>query len=207
MAAGINRRGLLRAGAVGVVGTSALAHAPVAVAESSRSPAPGLMQQVRAAAREYGVPVALLLAMGYVNTRWEMPPPEASAYRPGDPEGRGSYGVMALVRNPTADTVGLAARLTGLSDEALMADLSANLRGGAAVLAHSQGNAKPAQPARWLGGVAGAGGSGPAVRATTGVGGGDLYAEQVGDVLARGFSLRTRSGEQVALSATDAGSS
>ena len=38
------------------------------------------------ASREYGVPRDLLLAMGYVNTRWEMPPPSASDYESGDPE-------------------------------------------------------------------------------------------------------------------------
>ena len=33
-----------------------------------------LDEEVRAAAGEYGVPEELLLAMGYVNTRWGMPP-------------------------------------------------------------------------------------------------------------------------------------
>jgi hypothetical protein len=36
------------------------------------------------ASREYGVLRDLLLAMGYVNTRWEMPPPSASDYEEGD---------------------------------------------------------------------------------------------------------------------------
>ena len=67
------------------------------------------------ASREYGVPRDLLLAMGYVNTRWEMSPSSASDYESGDPEGRGDYGVMALVRNPTRDTRGKASSLTGLS--------------------------------------------------------------------------------------------
>ena len=67
------------------------------------------------ASREYGVPRDLLLAMGYVNARWEMPSPSASDYESGDPEGRGNYGVMALVRNPSRDTLGKASSLTGLS--------------------------------------------------------------------------------------------
>ena len=55
------------------------------------------------AAERYGVPKELLLAMGYVNTRWEMPPPEASAHEEGEakegaPEARGAYGIMQLVR-------------------------------------------------------------------------------------------------------------
>jgi hypothetical protein len=35
------------------------------------------------ASREYGFPRELLLAMGYVNTRWKMPPPSASYYESG----------------------------------------------------------------------------------------------------------------------------
>lgn len=198
MGSAITRRTLFGMGAAGLVGTTALVNAPRVVADTPR-PTAGLAREVRAAAREYGVPAALLLAMGYVNTRWEMPDPEVVAYRSGDPERRGAYGVMALVRNPVADTVGVAARLTGLSERALMTDLSANLRGGAALLAHSQGRARPRHPARWLGGLAGGGGAGPIVRATEGVGGGDLYAEQVGDVLARGFTLRTSAGEHMSL--------
>ena len=38
-----------------------------------------LEQEFRAAAAEYGVPVELLKAMGYVNTRWEMPSGESSS--------------------------------------------------------------------------------------------------------------------------------
>ena len=34
--------------------------------------------EFEAAAKKYEVPKELRLAMGYVNTRWEMPPPEAS---------------------------------------------------------------------------------------------------------------------------------
>jgi hypothetical protein len=45
------------------------------------------------------------MAMGYVNTRWEMPPPEASDYIPGDIHGRGAYGIMQLVQNPWEDTL------------------------------------------------------------------------------------------------------
>ncbi len=34
-----------------------------------------LAAEFRAASEEHGVPEDLLLAMGYVNTHWEMPPP------------------------------------------------------------------------------------------------------------------------------------
>ncbi|CAN5799594.1 hypothetical protein BH18ACT11_BH18ACT11_02440 [soil metagenome] len=68
------------------------------------------------ASREYGVPRDLLVAMGYVNTRWEMPPPSASDFESGDPEGQGNYGVMALTRNPSRDTLGKAASYCGSID-------------------------------------------------------------------------------------------
>ena len=72
-----------------------------------------LKAQFETAARKYKVPVELLLAMGYYNTLWEMPPPSASAYRKGDPEGR-DYGMMQLTQNPFRNTLGKAAKLTGL---------------------------------------------------------------------------------------------
>jgi len=46
------------------------------------------------------------MAMGYVNTRWEMPQPEANAYERGDPHGWGPYGIMTLVQNPYSDILG-----------------------------------------------------------------------------------------------------
>jgi hypothetical protein len=64
----------------------------------------------------------LLLAMGYYNTLWEMPPPSASAYRQGDPEGRGDYGIMQLTQNPSRNTLGKAAKLTGFSEAQLKND-------------------------------------------------------------------------------------
>ena len=46
------------------------------------------------------------MPMGYVNTRGEMPPPEASDYVPGDIHDRGAYGgIMQLVQNPWEDTL------------------------------------------------------------------------------------------------------
>lgn len=201
MRQGMTRRDLLRLGAAGLAGTVLLSDAALAAATGRMGSS--LLGEVQEAARKYGVPVAVLLAMGYVNTRLAMPAPEVTAYRQGDPEGRGIYGLMALVRNPAADTVGLASEITGLSPRELISDRSANLHGGAALLAHSQG-ARPPLARDWLGAVAGSGGDGPVVHATAGVGGGDLYADQVADVLARGFSTRTSSGELVALAAQQA---
>ena len=200
MSRAMGRRDLLRLGAVGVVGTAFLGnpHAVAAVATARTAPR-GLTAQIEHIAGTYGVHVSLLLAMGYVNTRWEMPPPSTSAYQYGDPHGLGVYGVMALVRNPEADTVGTASRITGLSLDALMTDRAANLAGGAALLAWSQGRGTPPRAPDWLPAVAGAGGNGPTVQAIAGVGGGDLYTEQVADTLSSGFTLRTSDGERVEL--------
>lgn len=200
------RRDLLRVGAVGVAGTVILGNASaVADVVAARTTPLRLAAQIQRIAGAYGVPVALLLAMGYVNTRWEMPPPSVTAYQEGDPHGQGVYGVMALVRNPEADTLGTASKLTGLSPAALMSDRAANLAGGASLLAWSQGRGGPPQASDWLPALAGPGGRGPRVHATAGVGGGELYAEQVADALSSGFSLHTSSGESLALAARSGG--
>ncbi len=49
-----------------------------------------LESEFEEAAGKYRVPVALLLALGYVNTRWKMPLPSASDYEEGSPEGKGT---------------------------------------------------------------------------------------------------------------------
>ena len=108
--------------AIGLIGSAANVSAQQA----------SLADEFASASEEYGVPGELLLAMGYVNTRWEMPPPTASDYEQGEIEGRGAYGIMALLQNPSRDTLGRAAELTGLSEEELKNDRAANVRGGGA---------------------------------------------------------------------------
>jgi hypothetical protein len=120
------------AAVLGVVGSEKL-FAQVDPAYSS------LVEEFEEAADEYDVPVSLLLAMGYVNTRWEMPSPEASAYEPGDAQGRGAYGIMQLVRNDDEDTLGEASRLTGIPEEELKRDRGSNILGGAALLREVRG--------------------------------------------------------------------
>jgi len=193
------RRGLISWGTAGAVGMALPLGIPGVDEAEARANTNQLRRRFESAAGTHDVPQELLLAMGYVNTRLRMPDPTAVAFRMGDPEARGAYGVMALVRNPWEDTLGLAAELTGLSPETLVSDLAANLQGGAAVLAHSQGPSRPAHARGWLGAVAGDGGHGPDVRACAGVGAGDDYAAQVATVLSNGFSERLTSGERVRL--------
>jgi hypothetical protein len=150
------------------------------------------------AAEEYDVPASLLLAMGHVNTRWEMPPPEASAYKPGDPHGRGAYGIMQLVQNDFENTLGEASELTGISEEKLKTDRKSNILGGAALLAESQGE-KPPRLGDYFGAVAGKGGRGKSFEAVTGVGAGELYADQVFETLKKGSLEKILDGEEVDL--------
>ncbi len=138
--------------------------------------------------------------MGYVNTRWEMPPPESNEYEPGDLHGWGSYGIIQLVQNPFSNTLGEAWKLTGIPEEQLKTDRRSNIMGGAALLAESQ-RARPTRLGDWYGAVAGKGGRGKSYEAVAGVGAGELYAEQVFETLKKGAQAKTRDGEQVSLPA------
>src|ERR687889_2480905 len=140
------RRDFLRLGGAGLAGATLLGSAGGRVLAQTDS---SLKEQIKTAAREYKVPVELLLAMGYCNTLWEMPPPSASAYRKGDPEGRGDYGIMQLTQNPSRNTLGEAAKLTGLSKARLKNDRSANIEGGAAFLSDLLGKRRPKRLDGW----------------------------------------------------------
>src|ERR687890_971848 len=175
----MSRRGFLRLSGASMVGAALLGMVGSGwVFAQEQSPYSSLLAEFKEAAKEYEVPVSLLLAMSYVNTRWEMPPPEASAYETGNPHGRGAYGIMQLVQNDTADTLGEASRLTGISEEELKTDRRSNILGGAALLAEAQGE-KPYRLGDYFGAVSGKGGRGKPYEAVAGVGAGRLFAEQV----------------------------
>ena len=127
-----------------------------------------------------------------------MPSLEASAYESGNPHGRGAYGIMQLVQNPSSDTLGEASRLTGISEETLKTDRRSNILGGAALLAESQGE-RPATLGDYFGAVDGKGGNGKRYEAVAGVGAGELYAEQIFETLRQGAQASTLDGEQVSL--------
>lgn len=186
---------LCGAGLAGTVLLGTVGSRGVLAQESS-----SLVEEFEEAAEKYHVPKELLLAIGYVNTHWEMPPPETSEYEEGELDGKGTYGIMALVRNPSADTLGEASRLTGISTEKLKTDRKSNILGGAALLAKSQGE-RPTTLGDYLGAVDGEGGNGEVFEAVSGIGGGELYADQVSDTLKKGASARTKSGEEVSLPA------
>ena len=171
----MDRRGFLRLGGAGIAGAVLLGSASGGGALARTKPS--LDAEFGTAADEYRVPKELLLAVGYVNTLWEMPPPDASPYEPDDLHGRGTYGIMQLVQRPSKDTLGRAASLTGLSRERLKTSRAANVSGGAAVLSDMAGDAKPSDLDGWYDVVAEYG-SGP------------LYANEVYGTLHRGASAK-----------------
>ena len=184
---GMDRRNFLRLGGVGLAGAVLLGTTGGRVLAQSGS---SLGKEFQSAATEYGVPVKLLLAMGYANTFWEMPPPAATDFEPGNLHGQGTYGVMQLHQNPSRDTLGRAADLTGLSERKLKNDRAANVRGGAAVLADIAGASKPDSLDGWQETVAEYGGI-------------DLYAREVFQTLQDGASATVSTGESLALAPQD----
>jgi hypothetical protein len=66
----MDRRDFLRLGGAGFAGAALLGTAGGRVLARTGS---SLKEQFETAAKEYEVPVELLLAMGYYNTLWEMP--------------------------------------------------------------------------------------------------------------------------------------
>ena len=183
LSSAINRREFLRVGGAGLASAVLLTSAGSSVLART---GPSLKAQFAFAAAEYNVPVQLLLAMGYVNTLWEMPPPAASDYEAGDIEGRGAYGTMQLIQNPFTNTLGRAATLTGLSEKRLKTKRAANVRGGAALLGDMVGTPRPSGLNGWY-------------EAVAEYGGGDLYASEVFQTLKSGASATISTGERLEL--------
>ena len=206
----IDRRGFLKLSGIGLLGVALFGSVEAGVvfaqseppAQSGTPVGSALAAEFREAAEEYGVPIELLMAMGYVNTRWEMPSPVVNAYEECDLHGWGSYGIMALVQNPYSNTLGEASRLTGIPEEQLKIERAANIRGGAALLASSAGGYMPEGLSGYFGAVAGSGQAyGTYYAAVAGIGSGGLYAEQVFEVLQTGAYGTTLTGETVFLPA------
>jgi N-acetylmuramoyl-L-alanine amidase-like protein len=178
------------------------------------APAPGSrMALMNAAAREFGVPARLLLAISYDETRWA---------RTGDsPSIDGGYGLMNLTaksfpavggRGLTAQpvprpvtlasthyTLDEAAQLLHVPTAALQTSDRQNVRGAAALLAHYarqlNGGALPASLGGWYGAVADYSGSVNAQSARS-------FADDVFRTLASGASLTTADGQVMDLPPT-----
>lgn len=191
---------------VGCVALVASAASAVATTASSSTPAPDLdcafvlaapdrQTAFERASRSSGVPQDLLLAVSYLESRWN--------HHDGSPSVSGGYGPMHLVDadaterdargddsrgTPATDgSLQVAAELTGLSERQLRNEAAANICGGAAVLASyapEDGNTL----ASWTDAVAR-------------YGGGDRFAREAYEVLRDGERRTTDDGETVRLRA------
>jgi hypothetical protein len=143
------------------------------------------------AARRWNVPVQIVMAVGYVESRWEQ--------RDGTPSTDQGYGIMHIVDRPDG-TMERATNLTGLTSEAIRRFPEANIEAGAALLSdisHKSKNQAPSQTelADWYPAVSAySGATDPNVR--------DAYAQEVFRVVREGAHERLTSGESVELPPT-----
>lgn len=184
----LSRQDFLKIGGAGIAGAAMLGTLGSGGSALAEVKTP-LKAEIKAAAARYEVPKELLLAMSHVNTLWEMPPPGVSDYEPGDLHGRGEYGIMQLAQNPSRDTLGKAASLTGFSEKKLKNNRSANIQGGAALLSSLQSR-KTKDLGDWQEAVAEYGST-------------ELYATEVYKALESGGSRTISTGERITLSSQE----
>jgi hypothetical protein len=177
---------------------------------SSPAPAPSAVaaSAYSAAAAQYGVPESVLLAVSYAESRWDD--------HAGAPSTSGGYGPMhltALGASEVADlsgkqkvataeslqTLQKASELTGLDQSALRNDVTANINGGAAVLASYQKSlglpvGAETSPAQWYGAVASYSEAGDKVGAAG-------FADDVYSIMAKGAARTTNTGQQIVMPA------
>jgi hypothetical protein len=238
MARSLARR--LSLGAVGVVAMGLLISPTMgqaAPAPQSDSAQAGTQTGVQtrqetyaAAAQAYGVPVDILLAVSYLETRWDThagEPSRAAGYGPmhltdvraanqapvaehhdgEDARGDTARPLQASAGRttnaaeveelPNLDTVGDAAKATGISEARLRTDPASNIRGGAALLAKYQrqvGATGAKSLADWYGAVALYSGSKDAGTAAS-------FADEAYSILAEGAARTTDDGQTVKLQA------
>ena len=165
------------------------------------------------AAREFGVPPAVLLAVSYNESRWEThhgQPSTAGGYGPmhlvdlsnarlDDARGDGSVHMLKPNPNdPAQQTLATAAALLGVKPDVLKQDAAQNIRGGAALLAQYARDTvggTPADPAQWYGAVAKYSASSDPEAAFS-------FADDVYATIRQGAGRTTSDGQQVTLAAS-----
>ncbi|MCW7947024.1 amidase [Streptomyces hygroscopicus] len=172
-ASGRRRPALLAAFAtLAVTGVAAIPVTALAT-DATGHPATTLEQDFTAAADEYHVPRQMLLAVAYQESAWDAHAGQRSTdggYGPmhltdvtpammagGDVGAAGRGDLAELAADPALHTVQAAAKLTGLSAEELRNNPSANIRGGAALLASYEKAATgttSTDPGNWYAAVA-----------------------------------------------------
>lgn len=208
------RRPALLAAIAALAVASAIAVPVTALAtDEAGRPAPTLKQDFTAAADEYHVPRQVLLAVAYQESAWDTHATQHSTdggYGPmhltdvtpammagGDAGAAGRGDLARLAAAPALHTVQAAAKLTGLSAEELRDNPSANIRGGAALLASYQRAATGStstDPGNWYAAVA-------RYSQSTKRQGAAAFTNRVFATLKKGAARTTADGQRVTLKA------
>ncbi|TCP29966.1 N-acetylmuramoyl-L-alanine amidase [Scopulibacillus darangshiensis] len=186
-----------------------LAYAQQQTPTSHGKPSDALQKGFEKAAKEFGVPLELLMSVAYNETRWDG--------HNGEPSTSGGYGVMHLTQvtkvpaisakgeritrtvtdDPKMHTLDTAAKLIGISSDTVKTDPAQNIRGGAALLAkYARETADSLSPhaADWYGAVVKYSGSDVASVAKD-------FADQVYKTIKKGAERTTPNGQHVVLKA------
>ncbi|GAA1614145.1 MULTISPECIES: N-acetylmuramoyl-L-alanine amidase [Kribbella] len=179
-------------------------------AEASQPGTPGVSGQSAygAAAAKYGVPESVLLAVSYAESRWDDhagAPSTTGGYGPMHLTGLGASevadlsGKQKVATAESLQTLKKASELTGLDQSTLRTDTTANIDGGAAVLASYQKSlglptGANTSAADWYGAVASYAEAGDKV----GAGG---FADDVYSILAKGAARTTNTGQEIVMPA------
>lgn len=172
--------------------TALVAAAPLKAQDDS---GPGkVAQSFSEAAKEWGVPLQVLMGIGYVESHWEQ--------RGGAPSLDNGFGIMHLV-DASGGTLQRAAILTSLPPASIKVDAAANIEAGAALLSDishklNLSPEKITDLTAWYGAV-------EAYSGATDVGVRQSYADEVFKVIQNGARAQLASGEVVTLSASAVG--
>ncbi|MGW2336443.1 N-acetylmuramoyl-L-alanine amidase [Streptomyces sp. NPDC001685] len=166
-----------------------------------------------AAAEEFDIPSSVLLALSHQESAWEghgALPSTDGGYGPmnltdvspamlagGAAGAAGRADLDSLAADPALHTLGKAAELTGLPVKSLREDDTANIRGGAALLAAYEKElvgSTPADPSQWYGAVARYSQAGQKEVAAS-------FADRVFRTIRSGASATTQDGRRVRLAA------
>ncbi|MFE2061603.1 N-acetylmuramoyl-L-alanine amidase [Streptomyces sp. NPDC059467] len=207
------RAALLTAVAALAVTGGAAVPMPALAAGDTAGSVTSLQQDFTAAADAYHVPQQVLLAVAYQESAWDTHAGQHSTdggYGPmhltdvtpammagGDAGAAGRADLTKLAADPALHTLQAAAKLTGLSAEELRTDPTANIRGGAALLASYQKavtGSTSADPGNWYAAVA-------RYSQSSRRQGAGAFADRVFATVQKGAGRTTADGERVRLAA------
>lgn len=145
------------------------------------------------AAKEFGVPVEILKAIAYSETRFNG--------HNGEPSQSNGYGLMHLADNNENQSLNQAAAILGVPAEVLKSDNRQNIRGGAAILRalaqeEFSGKTNPAKLESWYPVIARYSHAADATMAK-------FYADEIYSILQRGFSGTSPEGEEIIVAAIE----